>query len=293
MRYHVRDTITGEPRGWIGQAGFGDTGTFAAMPVMLRNTAKSSYLLSAQLLAIYDYETGKFRQLVQLTAPETLARTPVKAGRLQYLVTNERLIAYAVPAEGAPGPLEEKFNLPLSGAFSDLDRVDVADLLDGTLISLSFGRNMNNGAETTPQTIYHVDAGGRAAVVAQRALKHDFPVLFNHHDWWVSPVLHAVMALPDALLDKGIVLDKGRSAHTNALTQARPAQAWFAALVAAALSAALAFLWLRRIPLGPARRTGWIASCLLLGPPSLLCLMLLQPRPPRETPLRKAALAAA
>ena len=292
MRYRVRDMITGEPQGWIGQAGFGDPGKFAALPVFFR-TGTSAYLLSAQHLAIYDHETAKLRQLVQLTAPETVTDIPSKAGKLQYIITNQRLIAYAIPAEDAKGPLEEKFSLPLPGAFSDLDRVDVADLVDGTLISLSFGRNTVNGGETVPQTIYHVDAGGRATVVAQRTLKHDFPVLFNHHEWWVSPVLHAVMALPDALLDKGIVLDKGRSANTNALTRTRPAQAWIAALVAAALSAALAWLWLRRIPLGPARRIGWIASCLLLGPPSLLCLMLLQPRPPKALPQPRAAFAAA
>jgi hypothetical protein len=291
MRYQLRDMITGEPQGWIGQAGLGDEGKFATMPLYIVRT--SAYLMSAQHLSIFDHQTAKFRQLVQFTAPETLARTPITEGKLQYILTNERLIAYAIPAEDAKGPLEEKFSVALPGAFSDLDRVDVADLLDGTLVSLSFGRNMVNGAETVPQTIYHVDAGGRAAVVAQRALRHDFPVLFNHHDWWVSPVLHAVMALPDVLLDKGIVLDKGRSAKSNALTRTRPAQAWIAALVAAAMSAALAWLWLRRIPLQPARRIGWIASCLLLGPASLLCLMLLQPRPPKELPHSKAALAAA
>lgn len=292
MRYQGRNLYTGASRGSMGMGGIGDLARFPSPP-LVPIPAKNFYVITPRQVSQFDSETGKLHAQLRVNAPETLASTPVKSGKLLFVITNERLIAYAAPQEGASGMLEEKYSIALPGAFSDLDRIDVAGLLDGALISFSFGREEYNGAAPTPQSIMLVDADGKAQLVAQRTLNSDFPLLFAHHDWWVSPALHTLLALPDALLDKGMVLDKGRSGYTNALANPRPPQAWLAASVAALLAAALAWLWLRRTPLGRARRIGWISACLLLGPPSLLCLMLLQPRPQREAPVPKAAFAAA
>ncbi|MCC6071151.1 hypothetical protein ACFSQU_16560 [Massilia sp. GCM10020059] len=278
MRFHGRDTFTSHDRGTLGLRGIGDNQPFPAVPIL----PEGDYILTPQQLYRFDADSGAIDQLISLRAPETLARTPKLVGERLYVITNYRLIAYQRPAEDAAGPLQEAYSVKLPGAFSDLDRIDIAGLLDGSLISFSFGRSMIDGAGEAAQTIMLVDASGRASVVAKRQLAHDFTPLFEHHAWLVSPVLHAVHALPDALLDTGGIRDDGQSGNARQLWYPRPPLAQAAAALLSALSAAGAWFWLRRSRVAPKRKAAWIAACLLLGPPALLCLMVLQGRPPRR-----------
>ncbi len=278
MLFRGRDMYTNEPRGSVGARGLDDQTPFPAVPILA-----GKGLMTPQQYYGIDPQTQKLRQLIGVQAPESLAGAARKVGQRLYVLTNQRLVAYAMPdGVDAAGALRtELFSVALPGPFNDLDRVDIATLLDGTLLSFNPGRNMVSGEAGSTQTVMFVDAAGRAEVVARRPLAHDFPLLFEHKDWWPSPLLHAVVALPDLLLDKGIVLDKGLSSHANALLRPRPAPVLAAALLCALLSAGAAWLWLRPVTAGARRKAGWIAAALLLGPPALACLVLLQARPPR------------
>lgn len=283
MRFEGMDTFTGQPREPIGLRGIGDRSPFPAVPVM----PGGPYFMTPQALFGFDAERGTVHPLIELEAPETLAREPKQVGELLYVITSERLIAFVRPLPGAaPARLEERFSVQLPEAFSSLDRVDVAGLLDGTLISLSFGRNMWKGAGDATQTIMHIDGAGTARLVAQRALNHDFNPLFEHHGWWISPALHGLLALPDLMLDNGMILDKGKGAYSNELDELRPASAWIAAIAAALLSALFALHWLLRANAGALRKSGWIASIVLLGPPALACMLVLQERRPVKATVR-------
>jgi hypothetical protein len=277
MRFHGRDTLTSQARGTLGLKGIGDMHPFPAVPVL----PEEAYILTPQNLYAFDSESGAVRPLIALRAPETLARTPKQVGPRLYVITNHRLIAYQRPEEHGTGMLEEAYSVPLPAPFSDLDRIDIAGLLDGSLVSFSFGRAMIDGGGDSVQTIVLVDAAGRSSVVARRQLGHEFSALFEHHAWLVSPVLHAVHALPDALLEQGHILDRGKRSAAIQLSYPRPPEVWIAAALLSLLSAAGAWLRLRRSNLAPLRKAAWIASCLLLGLPSLLCLMVLHARPPR------------
>ena len=292
MLYHGRDWYTGEHSGWIGVNGLGDKTPFPGVPVL---AAKG--IMTPQQFYGFDDETRKLRQLIGVKAPETLAGAAREIGGRLYVLTNQRLIAYARPAgvEAAGALRTELFSVPLPGPFSDLDRVDIATLLDGTLLSFNPGRHMVDGESASTQTVMFVDPAGVSREVARRPLAHDFPPLFEHKDWWLSPLLHAAVALPDVLLDKGIVLDQGLASYSNPLQRPRPWQAVAAALACALLSAGAAWLWLRPVSVSARRKAAWIAAALLLGPPVIPCLMLLQARPPRlaAKPLPAAAPAAA
>ncbi len=292
MRFEGSDTFTGQPREPIGLHGIGDRTPFPAVPVL----PGGPHFMTPQALYEWEPERGTVHRLIELKSPETLARDPKQVGELLYVITNERLIAYIRPVPGAaPGMLEERFSVQLPGAFSDLDRVDVAGLLDGTLISFSFGRNMWKGAGDANQTILHIDGAGYARLIAQRRMNHDFSPLFEHHNWWISPALHGLLALPDLMFDNGMILDKGKRAYSNEPDELRPATAWIAAIAAALLSALFALFWLRRANAGALRKFGWIASALLLGPPALACMLVLQERRPAKAAIDNTtpALAAA
>lgn len=275
MRFHGRDSHTGKDAGWLGLGGLGDAGAFPAVPVL----PEQSRIMTPQQLYAWDEATQQVHQLISLKAPEVLAGIPTRIGKHAYVLTNLRLIAYEPPAEGAaPAMLREAFSVALPGPFNDLDRVAIADLLDGTLLSFNYGRHMVEGETGSAQTVMLVDPAGAAQVVGRRALAHEFPLLFEHKEWWPSPALHALLAVPDLLLDKGIVLDRGLQRYSNQLQRPRPLQVVLAAALMALLSAGAGWAWLRAARVGQRRKAGWMAACLLLGAPALLSLMLLQPR---------------
>jgi hypothetical protein len=277
MRFHGRDSHTGQDRGWIGLGGLGDPRPFPAVPVL-----PTPHIMTPQQLYAWDAGNQRVHQLIGLAAPEMLAGWHKPVGKHWYVLTNLRLIAYAPPAAGAaPAMLKEQFSVALPGPFSDLDRIDIADLLDRTLLSFNFGRKMVDGEPNSAQSVVLVDQSGVAMPLVRRAIAHDFPALFEHREWWLSPLLHGVVALPEVLLDKGIVLDKGLTSYANPLLRPRPWPVVAAALLSALLSAGAAWLWLRPVAATRRRKTGWIATVLLIGPPALACLMVLQSRPPR------------
>jgi hypothetical protein len=277
MLFRGRDLYTGAHRGWFGARGVGDQTPFAAAPAL---AAKG--IMTPQEFYAIDSENGKLHQLIGLRGPETLAGATRDAGGRLYVLTNQRLLAYATPADpSAGGPLKQLFSVPLPGPLSDLDRIDIATLLDGTLLSFDPGRLMVDGEGGSTQVVMFVDPAGAAQVVARRPLAHDFALLFEHKDWWPAPLLHAAFAMPNLLLDKGLVLDHGLSTDSNALQRPRPPLVLAAAMLTALLSAGAAWLWLRPVEAGRRRKAAWIVAALLLGAPAIPCLMLLQPRPVR------------
>ncbi len=265
MLYEGRDMHTDAPRGWFGMGGAGDLRPFDSPPLIVMK----SFMTQQRLFGI-DSESGRAPTLLTVSGAEKMTGGVQEVGRQPFVLTNQRLIAFRRQAT-AQAPLEEAWSVPLPGPFGDLNRVDVARLLDGTLLSFNFGRRMVNGETGSRQQVLFVDAAGHATPVASRLVEHDFPLLFEHKDWWLSPVANAVLTLPERLLDRGLIEDaQGTPA------QARPPAVVAAALIAALLSAALAAWRLREQP--TRYRLAWTVAALVLGPPCAAALWVLAPR---------------
>ena len=273
MRFEGRDSVTGQARGWLGLNGIGDATPFPAVPVL----PGEGLIMTAHELRSYRSGQGSVTRVLAVTAPETLIDVPQKHGDATlFMLTNARLIAYA-----AGNPPRQTDSVALPGKFGDLAWVHMAPVSDGRLVAFTFGERMADGGPPGTQTLMLFGTDGSHQVIATRALAHDFPPLFEHKEWWLSPALYTLLALPDALLDKGMVLDAGSTRNDEALMRTRPAAVWLAALVAALATACAAWAWLRRACTPALRRAGWIAACLVFGPPALPALMILQPRPAR------------
>lgn len=284
MRFESRDLHTGAARGSFGPGGPDSQGTFDAVPL-----TDGPWLMLPQQLYRYDVAARRFAKVLKVPAPEKLTGSPKEIGKRWYVLTDRRLIVYAQP-DDAPGALARAlFSVALPGRLPGLQRIDIAPLLDGTLLSFNHGRGMAEGEPDARQSVLFVDEAGRARVVAERALAHDFAPLFEHKDWWLSPLTHAVLALP-SLIDNGdmAVAGKGEFADTMALPRPPEVQAW--ALLVSLLSACAAWYWLGRGGVTGARRRGWTLAVLLCGLPCLGVLALLQPRiTPAPAPSRASA----
>lgn len=271
MMYEGRDMHTDAPRGWFGMNGMNDPQPFDSVPVI-----PGKFLMTRQHLLQLETETGRATTLVSVRAPEVLTGGIQEVGRQGFVLTNQRLIALRRNAD-PQARMEERYSVALPGPFGDLGRVDVARLLDGTLLSFNFGRRMTWGETGSRQHVLFVDTAGRVQTVSVRELAHDFPLLFEHRDWWLSPVVHAIATLPERLLDKGQIAD---APSTPILDAGRPGAVLAAAVMASLLSAGLAAWRLRGDR--PRRRLAWTAAALVLGPPGVAAMWILEPRLPRR-----------
>jgi hypothetical protein len=290
MMYRGVQRRTGASAGWYGAGGRGDAAPFDSQPAPLRDNQGHQFLVNAHDL--YQLENGarRLRHVLHVAGAEQLGAGIAVLGGRTALLTNRRVILLQ---DGAGGPMLPAATvlatIALPAPFGDLQRVEAAQVADGTLVSFIAGYRQLDGVTAAPQVTYLVDAGGQVRELGRRELAHDFPVLFEHKDWWVSPLLHAAVNLPELLIDEGVVPDDGAS-RFEPLLRARPAPVWAAMLLLALASGAGAVWWTRRAHMAPRARLAWCLACLLLGCPALLSLMVLRPRAGEE-PAAQAGLA--
>lgn len=282
MRFEGRDLHTGAASGSFGVDGEG------AHPFDAVVLPDGPWFMTPHQLYRYDPVTRRLARVLTVAAGETLTGVPTAIGNRWYVLTDRRLLVLAAP-EDAASQARLLSGIPLPGRFAGLERVDIAPLLDGTLLSFNHGRKMAEGEPDARQTVMFVDGAGKAQVVADRPLAHDFAAGFEHKAWWLSPVTHAVLALP-ALIDNGNIGVAGTSDFLDTVGQRRPPEAVAWAVTAALLSALASWIWLGRTGVPGARRCGWTLAVLLLGPPCLGVLAQLQPHlTPASSPARARA----
>lgn len=283
MRFHGRDLRTGADRGWFGPRGAGDANPFPELPVLFR----PDWIMTPHRVYQVDSDNQAVRLVTAAGNDEVLTGPPKEVGAHMYTLTNRRLAAH--PRDAHQGTtLPELWSVGLPGPLSDLERVDIAELLEGTLVSFDYGRAMHEGVPGSRQTVFFVDAAGHAQMVATRLLAQDYPLLFEHAGWWVSPLLHALATLPSRVFDDGRVADHGQARDNGELTRPRPLPVVAAAVLASLAAVLLCWLRLRAGAMPPRRKAGWLLACALLGLPALLCVLVLEPRP-RAAPLPRAA----
>lgn len=255
-----RNVFTGERKGFL---------PVATLPLVDQRESGQVHAMFPHSAMTYEPARQSWREVLRVPSDEILlgGLAPLAGGR-QMVATTKRLLVLDRAAQ-QPQTLA---SIALPGPADELASVEVASLPGGLLASFLFGRRLIDGAPAGDQVILFVDAQGKASEVARRPLKHDFPVLFEHKDWWISPVLHAVDSLP------GRVLANPGIFPPLPLDLSRPALAKAAALLASILSAVAGWWWLRRAAVHPRRRAAWIAACALLGPAAFLCLAVMQPR---------------
>lgn len=264
-------------KGWLG-AGDDGTATFDGQPTIVYDNRKTIYLVNARDMYELLPARSSLRHVLHLDGSEQLAGGIAVLGQRKLVLTNRRLLVLEPTGKGLPTAAEVALPMP----FGDLERVDAAPVANGTLVSFLYGYRQLKGVTNAPQILYLVDDTGHVREVGRRELTHDFPMLFEHKDWWVSPALYTLVELPDLLVDNGTVPDDGAS-RFSALLRPRPAGVWIAAITAALLSAAGALWWTRRANMAPGVRLVWFFACLLLGLPALLSLTVLKPRERQRT----------
>jgi hypothetical protein len=273
MQFHGRD-INGTSHGWWGTDGAGSTKRFAEVP---------AFGMTRAMLYAVDEESQRQHELVRLPDGEWFTGMPVRALDRILLLTNRRVLAYRPDGDAlstfAPPKLDWAIALP--EAQQAPISVEVADLLDGWLVSLYYFDAMEFDGFPSfidPwQQVVHVDPDGKTAVIGERRNIRDHQVSIGQStaiplaSWWVSPPLYALAHAPD-LLNTGLT----QPPRFELLPDVPQMHLLAVALMLASLVAG--YVWLRGTQARPARRRLWLASCALLGVPALLSMMCLEPR---------------
>ena len=278
MLFLGRNPESGAARGVFGQEGAGDETPFEHVPVV----AEHGDLLTRDAFYGIDAETQEVALRYRLRDGETFTGLPQREFNRIMLLTNQRLIVMREDhrAAAAIPPLLPDWEVELPRGPNHLQSVTVAELMNGWLTSFVYGNGMrqigfSQFSEAVPpwQQVQFIDADGRGTVVAERRINADFPAIQRTY-WWISPLLETLTSIPEATLDKGLTWPM----RITPLPDARVL--WLAAAFMVLLATGLGWWWTRNSPMSKTRRRVWLASCMLLGMPAFLSLVLLEPRSP-------------
>ncbi len=266
MRFHGRRI---DDRLHVGTMGIGETGTpFPAPPL----AGEDGLVMSAESIDRFDAIDRRIYRRAHLPQGESIAAPPAPAGEAIALLSDHALRLYDARVVEEGDRLHPAYaTIPLPAPVGSLMRIDRMELMDGDLLSFTYGREMVSDPGIGWQQIYVRDGQGRLREVARRTLRPDFPTAARYAKYWVSPAIKRA---------QGLVL--GSFAGRAPLKDKAPDQVpWSMKLLAGLLmvgAAGAVALIARRRGFAPARLAGWSLAALLIGMPMAIAFWLIRPR---------------
>lgn len=245
-------------------------GGFEAPPLAI----EGGRLIAGGSVLVFDIDDGAIHRRIRLPAGETIVARPEKVGSALAVMSDRALRLYdeRVLDDGDKTwpPLA---TVPMPTPVGSLMRIDLIELLDGYLISLTYARGGVDGPANAWQEIVEVDGAGRSHAVARRTLNPDFPFVVRFLTYWASPALRIVRDEAQEIGGGRVPMAARESVHV-------PLSVWLASAILALVSAAGSLLLAVRRRLGVLAGGAWTLATLALGLPMLLAFWLIRPTRP-------------
>ena len=266
MRFEGRKAVGGAA---YKSLGLGDRDErFRRPPVSLGDGT----MVDAGRVARFDRESERIEPRVTVPAGETIAAPPAAVGESVALLTDKALYFYdSQVLDSGDRAFPARQRVALAGPIGNLERIDLIELLDGYLVSETFGRGNPDGEGDSWQQLVRVDGAGRETLVARRDLVSDYPTLSRFRDFWLSPALRTAYRGAMRMFAPSSPLRESRAS-------AVPGFVWGLALALSLAALAGAWWWGGRAGLPLRRRTGWTIASALAGLPGLVTLILFHPK---------------
>ena len=218
-----------------------------------------------------DPGSGELERRLQLPAGETIVAKPVPAGPVVAVLSDRALyLADRNVFEGGRVS-SATVAVPLPGMIGDLQRLDMAQLTDRTIVSFFFGRDSIEGPFRAWQRVVSVAPDGTVSTLAQRFLGPDHSDVLRFRSYWLSPALRAIAVAAQELGSDTAWIPPRAAVDV-------PRGIWIAAgLLSLGAAAATAFL-ARRGRLGAAETAVWTLAALALGIPLFAAFCLIRER---------------
>jgi hypothetical protein len=265
MRFVGYGVLDKRPRGELGAGPAQEDFPGPALPY------GSNLVFTPTVAYQYDQEQQRLFPRVALPDGEVFASPPEPAGENIGVLSNRALYFYpGREASNTLDPLQPVLRVPLPGAIGHLTSVELIELLDGYLVSLTYANGAWAGEMVPYQQVLRVDGAGKVEPVARRMLDLDLPLAYTMRTWWLSPVLREFNLAVQQLFATPNPLDEG---------DIPPPPRHIAVLAAAlCLLSLLGAIWLtRRQAHAPLARWSWVLACGVVGVPALVALWLVFP----------------
>jgi hypothetical protein len=246
---------------------------FERPPLQLGN----GLMTDGRRLLRYDQARGDIVPVASVATGEMLVSWPRRFGSGAALLT-ARAIYVLTPRKSS--------RVALPAELEGLERVDLAPLPDGFVVSFTYGRGWSEGRGSAVQQVARVTAGGGLVMVARRSLELDYPALYRLRMWWLSPTCFALHAAwPDFLAPPSQIPAPPLSSVKGAPL--------VAAVLLGICSIAGTFWKLSRAGRSPLERILWGLLAAVFGLPTFLASFLFYPpslrrrvpgRSPRPSP---------
>ncbi|MFA7263926.1 MAG: hypothetical protein WC068_12975 [Caulobacter sp.] len=228
-------------------------------------------IIAGNRILQYEAQSSRFSDRITLPPGERLIAPPQPAWDQLAILSDHALRVYdgRVMRHG-DGNLPPLATVDLAGPPGALVRIDMLELLDGYLVSFTYGQRSAEGWSQPEQQLWLIE-GARVTPVLRRPLDPDYPAIMRHADLWFAPVLTSgAAALRGALGPPNVMADTG--------PRAAPSSILALALLLHILSALGAWWRGGRVLTDRRERVIWATAALFLGPPMLIAFLLLHRR---------------
>ncbi len=268
MLFHGRDQGSGKAIGWLGLDGRIASRPFPEVPYVVGNR----FLLTQQRIYRFDprreqvdlrFEVGPGEQLYGGFEQEASMLTALTDKAFYFFDPKD--------LRDESGPMAPTAAFALPGEIRNLSGVEVAELLDGYLVSFLFGTRSEAGYGPARQIMAELRVDGSHEVVAERVLGQGWPAFNRYRGFIFSPFLEWVHGTAWSWIGPDRA---NRVGFGEIASRELPASVLLGALSVAGLSALLTAFVGRSRDLTPKARGAWVLAAFCLGLPAFLSLFL-------------------
>ncbi|MCH9647568.1 MAG: hypothetical protein K0U98_04970 [Deltaproteobacteria bacterium] len=286
MLFQGRDVVSGQVVGWLGsESSFPSSGLesseeeesrkplpFEAVPIVVGNR----FLLTAQKLYEFDATRSQVNLRFQLQGREIFTAPFEREGSIVTALSDQNLYFFDPRhLDEEPGLVAPSAVVPLPGESRNLSGVQVAELIDGYLISFVFGTRSEAGYGPARQVVAELAVGGRYEPVSERLLGPGWPTLYRYRGFIASPILQAGHDLAWSAIGPH---RPDRVSLQQMWQRDLPPSVGFWAILTALFSALLTAASVRSRMIGSVAGSAWVGAALLLGLPALFSFFFLTHR---------------
>ncbi len=291
LLFHGRRARSGEPVGWMGPGGPVVPDLTAAAEI--ERFVEVPHLVDAQVIdrrRIYVFDAPSRQIHLRFEAPsgEEIVSEMADHGFQTTVLTSRALYFFdRRDLRWTTGEIEPRARVPLPLAIENLSRIQLAELIDSTVVSFLFGARSSRGFAEAVQIVGELGVDGSFEVVAERPLEQGMPAEYRHRGWMLSPGLQV---LADGIRARIAPGSQGSVRFADYRARRLPPEV-LRGTVLSMLLAAGALAWAtgrREIPRH--HRPAWILAGLIFGWPVVLSFFFLSH--PRSEPVERARSAA-
>ncbi|WP_154224143.1 hypothetical protein [Marinicella rhabdoformis] len=250
----------------------GETTAFDQIPTAI-NRAGYQQVITEQQLHFYDPDLESLTLRMTVPSDETILSTLNKTGTLMALITTKNLYFFnANQVKNTAGMLTPTTVIALPGAHENIGQIEVAEMMDSTLVSFLFGKNSSTGLFPAEQIAIEVDSSSNhVSILATRPLKHGFSELYHHLGWMISPLTNWVYQY------QMVPLIKAKSIKPESLTGQLKLSSQFKLIIALlTLTAVFLVIWISgKRSKTATERWAWIGLTCFTGIIGLFTFLLL------------------